>query len=82
MQWSDVYADEFVPEMRLLGHPWKVPAANKSRAANSHDDAEASGGAADAEEDGEGSISTWYRGRAEALRLMAKEKLGEDAKPF
>jgi hypothetical protein len=25
--WTDVYANEFVLEMRLLGHPWKQPSA-------------------------------------------------------
>ena len=23
--WKDVYADEFIPEMRMLGHNWKDP---------------------------------------------------------
>ena len=27
VEWKTVYADEFVPEMRLLGHPWKDPDA-------------------------------------------------------
>ena len=26
-EWAAVYADEFVPEMHLLGHHWKLPRA-------------------------------------------------------
>ena len=28
--WKDVYADEFIPEMRLLGHDWRDPKPGKA----------------------------------------------------
>lgn len=43
-------------------------------------DAAADGGDDDWNE--HGSISTWYRGRKLALQQLAKDKLGDDAKPF
>ena len=72
MIWKAVYAEEFVPEMRLLGHPWKLPdtcevADEESESGN---------------EDECGSRRTWYDGRAAALKLLADQKLGPGSKAF
>ena len=34
IRWGDVYLTEFVPEMRLLGYQWKLPATASSAAAS------------------------------------------------
>jgi hypothetical protein len=62
--WKTVYSDEFVPEMQLLGLNWKAP--------------DEKGESSD--EKGEGSMSTWLRGRKEALKELAEEKLPSDTK--
>ena len=59
-----MYSDEFVPEMQLLGLNWKAP--------------DEKGESSD--EKGEGSMSTWLRGRKEALKELAEEKLPSDTK--
>jgi hypothetical protein len=71
-EWAAVYADEFVPEMRLLGHHWKLPKAR----AGGDEPGEADAG------DGKGSMGSWYAGRAEALQELAEEKLGPNSEPF
>ena len=64
MEWKTVYADEFVPEMNLLGHSWKPP------------------GQEEYEDNQYGSMATWQAGGAEALKILAQEKLGPDSPPF
>ena len=63
LNWSNVYADEFIPYVRSCGLAWKEPPMN---------------GTADqlqADEGTSGSTATWYRGRAAALQQLADEKL-------
>ena len=73
---SQVYTEEFVPEMRLLGYNWKLPPQGSPDADQQDDEL-------DEDDDGsEGSMPSWYRGRKEALRLLAIQKYGPNAAPF
>ena len=72
MIWKAVYAEEFVPEMRLLGHPWKLP--------DMCDECE--GADEESNDDECGSRRTWYDGRAAALKHLAVQKLGPESKAF
>ena len=75
--WRNVYEKEFVPEMRSLGHPWKLPAAasateGRDQCSESHDRDDACSG----------SMSTWYDGKKAALVRLAQDYLGADSAPF
>ena len=63
-----MYATEFVPEMRLLGHAWKLPFPDKEGVLSSTKEV--------------GSEGTWYEGKKEALQLLAHEKLGQNSPPL
>ena len=73
IQWKDVYAEEFVAEMRLLGYAWKEPPSAETEQQNDEQTADPN----DHLSDEQGSIATWYAGRTTALRLKATEKLGQ-----
>ena len=91
----DMYNDEFVPEMRLLGHNWKRAPQPKLAAAEVEGPEMAEEGqlvdslcmdvspvSSEDEDDASGSRSTWYLGRNTALASLARQQIGEDAPPF
>ena len=74
--WKSVYADEFVPEMRGLGLPWKKPKHGVGA------DGEEDGSGQDGEDGMGGSMATWYDGRQAALMSLAQQRMGLGSKPF
>ena len=76
LNFSTMYADEFVPEMRLLGYDWKVPNVQYEEC----DDVDGEG--AGVEDVSKGSRATWYKGRNRALQTLAERHIGAGAKPF
>ena len=76
LNFSTMYADEFVPEMRLLGYDWKVPNVQCEEC----DDVDGEG--AGVEDVSKGSRATWYKGRNRALQTLAERHIGAGAKPF
>ena len=63
--WKTVYSDEFIPEVRLLGLAWKSP------------DSDGASGSCDEKE--MGSMTTWTRGRTNALKELAQMHLPSDS---
>lgn len=83
--WLTVYEDEFIPEMRLLGHNWAAPGKYVRKRVRmveeGSDEVDGSTGQEEVE-DFRGTISTWYRGRLQALKDLSHDHLGPDQEPF
>lgn len=72
-----IYAEQFVPEMRLLGYPWKLP--HQDDGERGAPEAQSSRAPLESEC---GSRSTWYAGRKCALQRLADTQFGPGHNAF